>query len=255
MSGGAFRITGKHLIIGALAVLILIGGLFLYLRSSGQNTATNPSGIYPTTSVPTAPSGPSQTGTVGSIGPNQIGYVGCSNTWMSVEGYHNAAGNKNLFWDTKGLQSSGVTIIDWANPSGKWWTSLDRKIQQSGQPKIVWIQLCDRVISENDTYDTVKQLIANVRQHIPSAVFYISPLNSYNPPNTCLVLGSNGEGVTNGITWSNQATADGLAKRGPDLGPLTPSDILPTDTMHCHPTDQARATIIGPQLVNFFDHL
>lgn len=179
-----------------------------------------------------------------------IGYIGCSNTWMSVSGYQSVTGTKHRFW--KAYDTGGKTVGSWANASDPIWSSYDTQVATYGQPSKVWIQLCENVLNANNTYDQVKMMIANLKVHSPLATYYVSGINSYNPTTLCSYMGTDYHGYTDTITWRNQAVADGLSLMGPDMGPLTAS-LVQADG--CHPNAAGRVNPLGQQLVNFFDPL
>ena len=62
-------------------------------------------------------------------------------------------------------------------------------------------------------------------------------------------MGTLGQGETNTLQWRDQAVADGLALRGPDMGIL---DVNTTNGGYCHP-NTAGETLLGQELFNFFD--
>lgn len=185
-----------------------------------------------------------------------IGYIGCSNTWMSAGMYAQEPGNLHRLWPTYDI--SGGTINSWADPSSTFWGSYMSMVKKYGQPPTVWFELCEAAGAfEGDpampaSYDMVKAALANLKAISPNAQVYISPINTYDPnPGLCALMGTNGQGVTDTQTWAAQAVTDGLALAGPQLGPLTAAT---TQSDGCHPSSAAQP-LIGGQMVDFFDHL
>lgn len=177
---------------------------------------------------------------------NSIGYIGCSNSRNSVDGYNLYPGNKGLF--RPGYNTGSLDIVEWSKADSDAWRKFDSENNKYGIPKYVWIQICER--EDNPaTYDTIKQVISNLRRETsPSTIFYISPLNSYSPENLCRRVGN--DGVRDLVEFADRAAADGLARRGPDLGPLTANT---TQEDNCHPSAIAQKDILGKQMVDFFD--
>ena len=208
---------------------------------TSPTTTTRP----PVTTPPTQPPPPppdGQTYTEGSIA-----FIGCSNSWMTVEGYHNTPGNLGRLWAPYGTGSK--TIRRWAKPDDDIWPSFDRLIAETyGQPKAVWIQLCEDEAAPS-RFDDVEDMIANLKTHVTTRVFYISPLNSYSPKLLCPRMGE--DGIDDLIQFSDDATAAGLARRGPDVGPLTAATA---EEDGCHPNTQGRL-VVGGQLKTFIDAL
>jgi hypothetical protein len=167
-------------------------------------------------------------------GTNSIGYIGCSNTRGSVAGYHRVAGNKGRIWTP--YNTGGGRIDLWQPPtSTQYWTLYQQQLALYGQPKAVWVQLCER-------YQDA------------SGAFHI---NTYSQVQTMLassIMGSQGQGETDTQSWAQQAVNEGLGLAGPKLGPLTLSLISSTDPTHCHPSTEGE-NFLGRQLIAFFDRL
>ena len=180
-------------------------------------------------------------------GVHSIAFIGCSNTWMTVEGYHNTPGNRDRLWEPYG--TGGKTIRRWADPDDPIWKGFDRLIEKTyGQPAAVWVQLCEDERQPSD-FDDVRQVIANLSADVTTRTFYISPLNSYSPKLLCQRMGN--DGIDDLIQLANLASATGLARRGPDVGPLSGAT---TETDRCHPDAQGRLAV-GGQLQAFIDAL
>lgn len=177
---------------------------------------------------------------------NTIGYLGCSNTWMTVEGYHDLGGVG--LWPPI-AEYGGRSVDRWADSFNDAWDHYEAQLARFGQPNVIWFQLCENE-EHSITYNTVLNAMANLELRSPGVPVYMSPLNSYDPWTLCARLG--GDGVTDLIDFSNQAAAEGLALRGPDLGPLT--EAMTADDL-CHPSkgDNGGRLFLGAQLKEFFD--
>jgi hypothetical protein len=87
---------------------------------------------------------------------------------------------------------------------------------------------------------------------MPEVGVFVSAINDYQPKTgLCNLMGPEGEGETDTIKWRDQAVADGLAEKGPDMGPLTASL---TTADGCHPNRDGML-LLGRQLHAFFDVL
>ena len=180
---------------------------------------------------------------------HSIAWVGCSNSWQSVVGYHATPGNQNLFWDTARYNTGGDRVDQWAISIFPAWRLFDIQVQHYGQPSEVWVQLCERYDTNPSTYAQVRSIFSILKNHAPNATYYLSAINIYNPTNICSFMGPSGQGETDTLAWRDQAVAEGLALRGPDMGPL---DATNTNGGLCHPND-AGELLLGRELKDFFD--
>ncbi len=178
---------------------------------------------------------------------HSIGYIGCSNSEQSVTGYHTIAGNANLLWPA--YATGGGIISEWATPTSSFWKEYDQMVTTEGQPTKVWVQLCEKASTQLNTYSDVQAMLSNLKQHSPNATVYISAINQYNPPTLCRLMGTNGRGYPDTVQFAATAVAQGLAYAGPKLGPLDSTLVVPDG---CH-MNTAGETLIGQQMVNFFD--
>jgi len=181
------------------------------------------------------------------IGTQRIGYIGCSNTIDSVIGYHSIAGNLNRFWPP--YKTGGGSIEQWAQSSSSYWNAYKTELASYGQPPLVWVQLCENYVARPTTYTSVESALAILKQLSPRTTIYISAINVYNPLTLCRLMGTNGQGETDTNSWRDRAVAAGLARLGPEMGPLT-AQILIDD--QCHPNSAGKA-LLGNQLKTFFD--
>jgi hypothetical protein len=270
----------RRLLLGALCAL-------LAACSSGQPNTPRRSRTFrgpPPSSVPTGLV-PTPTNTGGynyggvtlpasAFEKNTWGYVGCSNTHDTLYGYQVAPDSKQLFWPfILGYAIEGHVIKHWADPNDRIWTRFDQMKERynGGQdPPVIWVQLCenigvpDRTTFQESSYSQVKQELANLKEHSPDSIVFISPLQDYEPPTLCNLMGPDGKAVSLLTGFSNQAVEEGLAKPGPgaddnvNLGPLT---VQMTDTDGCHPNGNPKhgpgpgSVFLGEQLAAFFDHI
>lgn len=179
-----------------------------------------------------------------------IGYIGCSDTWMTIDGYYQQPNNIGLFWAVdQAIDGGGITSSLWANASSHYWATYDSEVSLYGQPKAVWVEDCGSY-SGSLGWSDMQQFFAILKQHSPSAVVYISPISDFVPNGLCDKEGTTG--VQNTTDIVNLAIANGYALAGPIMGPLNMSTTL-VDS-RCHP-NEAGELLLGSQLVQFFDGL
>ncbi|MDW5330291.1 cellulose-binding domain-containing protein [Plantactinospora sp. KLBMP9567] len=164
--------------------------------TTGPTTGPNPT---PTTPRPTTPppTTPPATG-----GPNTMGFIGCSMAENVSQGYRAVGGQR--MWGPYG--TGGAVVQSWTNTNSASWQSFDRQAAQYGRPATVWIQIC--IFAQNGvTYNEVRQLITNARQHAaPGANIIISGQPLYDAGQTCFLAGSGGPELTDSM--ARQAAAD-----------------------------------------------
>ena len=188
---------------------------------------------------------------------HKVAYIGCSNSQDAVDGYHCSPGNRNYLWP--GYDTQGGSIDKWADASSVYWTRYSAMLRKYGQPKYVWVQLCERAYEGAfNTYDQVKMMIANLKHKSSNAIAVVSGINDYSPnPGLCDLMGtasasSAGNGVYDTELWADQLVADKLVRiRGPYLGPLTARLTLKDG---CHPNSAGRL-LLGKQLRRVIDVL
>ncbi len=226
--------TRRLLPIIVVVAVVLVGSAFVAVNgfSRGGSNTTTGSTTSPTTSRST-------------LAPHSIGYVGCSNTADAVTGYF-LVPNAGLFWSP--YQTGGGSLDRWVSPTSNYWLLFQQQVQKYGAPSIVWIEICELHTTPLN-FTMVQHVFAVLKTQAPSAVYYISPLNSYSPSGICGLTGPNG--VADATTLANQAVAGGLARAGPTIGPLTSQN---TQSDMCHP-NQAGEMLLGSQLVGFFDRV
>jgi hypothetical protein len=149
----------------------------------------------PTTTPTTSP-------TAGPQPANSMGFIGCSMAENVAQGYV-ASGGKRM-WGPYG--TGGLVVQSWTDPNSSAWQKFDQQASRFGRPTAVWVQICI-FASNGATYDEVKRLIANARQHAaPAATIYISGQPLYDPGQTCSLAGANGPQLTDNL--AKQAAAD-----------------------------------------------
>jgi hypothetical protein len=203
------------------------------------------------------------------------GFVGCSNTHDAIYGYHQLPDSAHLFWPfAQGYPIEGRVVLDWADPAHPIWARFDAmKLQYDGgeDPPLIWLQMCENIgVPSRDTYGVtryrdVTAMLANLAAHAPTSIVVISPLQTYDPPTLCNLMGPGGLAVPKLTDFANQAVEAGLAEPGPgtednpSLGPLTAALVDPRDG--CHPNGNPKhgpgmgSLLLGEQLADFFDNV
>ncbi|KAF5492216.1 hypothetical protein CGCS363_v010592 [Colletotrichum siamense] len=103
-----------------------------------------------------------------------MGFIGCSMAENVAQGYVAVGGTR--MW---GPYGTGGAV--------------------NGKPSAVWVQIC--IFSQNGaTYDEVKKLIANARQHAaPGAEIFITGQPMYDAGQTCFLAGQGGPELTDNL--------------------------------------------------------
>ncbi|RKU40999.1 hypothetical protein DL546_003848 [Coniochaeta pulveracea] len=134
---------------------------------------------------------------------HSMGFIGCSMSENVAQGY--VADQGQRMWGPYG--TGGLVVQSWTNTNSPSWQKFDQQVAKYGKPSAVWVQIC---IFQNPgaTYDEVKQLITNARQHAASgAQIYITGQPIYpDNPSSCYLAGSNGPQLT--VDLAKQAAAD-----------------------------------------------
>lgn len=133
---------------------------------------------------------------------HSMGFIGCSMGENVAEGYVLVGGKR--MWGPYG--TGGLVVQSWTDSNSSAWQMFDQQVAKYGKPTAVWVQIC---IFENPgaTYDEVKQLMANARQHAaPDPQLYITGQPLYEPGHTCPLAGPNGPELTDSL--AKQAGAD-----------------------------------------------
>jgi hypothetical protein len=156
--------------------------------SSQPPTSTSPPTNPPSTPPPS--------------GTNSMGFIGCSMAENVAQGYVAVGGTR--MWGPYG--TGGLVVQSWTDPNSAAWQKFDQQVARFGRPTAVWVQIC--IFAQNGaTYDEVKRLIANARQHAAAgARILITGQPLYDAGQTCFLAGANGPQLTDSL--ARQAAAD-----------------------------------------------
>lgn len=192
--------------------------------------------------------GNTQTATVQDSEEISIGYIGCSNTRETVEGYHHLGGQK--MWGYERRYGSG-TILDWSrNPEESvYWEVFDRLLEKHPGTKAIWWQLCIMDENRETSYEHANIVLDGIRKRIPGATIYVSALADYNE-GVCSITGTWGLEKGKELARELELRNDDVLP-GPVLGPMDPIDTA-KDGCHLSSPDGKRK--LGNQMRLFFDH-
>ena len=179
-----------------------------------------------------------------------IGYLGCSNTMQTAASYWFAGGKTLWDFDEDELHEyDGGAVIDWSKETkneDKFWKTFDRYLENSPNTKAVWWQLCIRK-EEPTPYEDAIPVLEAIRQRIPGAIIYISPLAEYTS-GVCEITGTAGIERAKALARELDSKNEDVIP-GPILGPMTQQE---TDEDGCHLSEEGMRTL-GQQMRQFFD--
>ena len=183
----------------------------------------------------------------GVVPTTTVGYLGCSLTYMTVNGYHADGGTR--LWPTLPGYAGGdipTWFRDLTDPTPTFWPLFARTLASSPTTTF-WMQSCiktDEIAPSN--VSNAQAIVAHIRALVPGATIYVSTMNSWDPATNCPNAGPSAVAAAQQVT--DTLVAQGLALRGPTM-PLLPGN----ETVDgCHP-DTAGQALLGQALVSFFD--
>ena len=185
---------------------------------------------------------------------SSIGFIGCSNTRQTVQGY-NFAGGKKL-WpvdENKIHEYDGGAVLDWVRDIEKedrFWRIFDEYLEENPNTKAVWWQLCIRKEEADMTYNQAFSVVQAIRERIQEVRIYVSALPEF-PEHECQITGKEGIERANSLVKELDENNEDIVA-GPVIGPLFLEDIDEGDESKCHPHVEG-ATKTGEQLKEFFD--
>ncbi|MEO3808130.1 cellulose-binding domain-containing protein [Sphaerisporangium sp. B11E5] len=206
-------------------------------------TNPSPTPMVSPTVTPTVTPTPTPTPTVTPTGggANTMGFIGCSMAENVAQGYRAVGGTR--MWGPYG--TGGMVVQSWTDTNSSSWRLFDQQASRYGRPNTVWIQIC--VFNANATYDEVKRMIANARQHAASgARIIISGQPLYDQGQTCFLAGANGPQLTDSL--ARQAAADSTQNvTYPGAFRLRPNEV--SDGCHANTAGQQS---LGRQAIGYW---
>ncbi|MEK7640528.1 MAG: hypothetical protein AAB389_00835 [Patescibacteria group bacterium] len=253
-------------------IALLIGGVFFVGKEYSKPApipspnppvtttppATPPTATPPATIPPTTP--PPSSGVL--TGP--IGFVGCSNSRDTVQGYY-SIGGKRIWRPLQNTTYGGGTPVSWFNglkdSNSKYWKEFDAMNAANPGAKNLWLSLCLRATeSDAASYAASISVIDEVKRRIPGITIYVSGLNGFVEPHVCGITGKNGP--LRAQMLADRLVGEGRAKTGPDVGDLISDDQIPSDgatpqntetiSDGCHPSPERGEPKLGRELLKFF---
>lgn len=228
---------------------------------AGESTTTAPTAPVTTagTAAPTTSSTAAQTTTsvrldgTAPVEPavpgdvdGTVGYLGCSMSQNSVEGYETAGGSK--MWSHRAPYGGGGVgrwFVDIAGDRGRYWEGFAAELESHPDTTVVWLNVCTVRQNQLDSFDSTAAVIDEINAHIPAATIYVSAQPSYTDGHVC---GLAGEGGPEAMAEVAAAVVDaGLALPGPVMGPLTEAHTRDG----CHANEEGQR-VLGEQLLEFF---
>ncbi len=176
-----------------------------------------------------------------------VGYIGCSNTRQTVEGYQLLGGTK--MWPYEKRYDSG-TVVDWARNAekgNKYWDVFDELLDRHPNTRAVWWQLCIRNENKETSLQHAEQILAAIRKRIPGVKVYVSTLADYTD-GVCGLTGTFGLRKAKELARELDSRNEDVLP-GPVLGPMTPAD---TDKDACHLSVPGGLKKLGKQMREFF---
>ena len=178
-----------------------------------------------------------------------IGFIGCSNTRETVEGYHRVGGEK--MWDYERRYGSG-TLLDWSrnvNERSEYWDVFDGFLQRHPKTKTIWWQLCIMDEDRTTSYEHARVILNQIKQRVPNATIYVSALADYTD-GVCEITG------TWGLEKSKELVQEvDLKNEGVCLGPVLGSmSVKETAKDGCHLSSPDGKRKLGTQMKEFFDN-
>lgn len=179
-----------------------------------------------------------------------IGFVGCSNTRQTVQGYNLVGGKAIWVVDERNIHEyDGGAVRNWAEKENKFWKIFDNYLKNNPNTSAIWWQLCIRKEEAAMTYEDALPVLEILRKKIPGVIIYVSPLAEYTE-NVCELTGT--EGIKRAKSLAQELDSRNEDVRaGPFVGPLRLADISNQED-HCHPHKEG-AMKMGRQLKAFFD--
>jgi hypothetical protein len=175
-----------------------------------------------------------------------VGYVGCSMSQNSVEGYETLGGsNMWSFRAPYGGGGIGRWFVDIDGDRGEYWEGFDDQLASHPDTAAVWLNICTVRENRLDSFDSAATVIAEITARIPAATIYVSAQPAYTDGHFC---GLAGDGGPEAMAEVAAAVVDaGLALPGPVMGPLTEAQTRDG----CHANEDGQR-ILGGQLLEFF---
>jgi hypothetical protein len=225
--------------------------VLLAVALTGLFACSSPTAGSPpsTSNTPTSSSEPPVSG--GSATPTParaptqgtVGYLGCSLTWQTVDGYH-LLGGQRMWPPLEGMGEGDIPILamELSAPPAAHWDLFGQALARYPATAF-WVEAC--FLTSQIGPQNVAQaelVIAHIRELVPGAKIYLSPMNGWDPADGCGKASSAAVATARRVT--DAVVADGVALRGPTLPILPEAEALDS----CHPDKNGRTLLAGALL-------
>src|SRR3989338_345651 len=174
-----------------------------------------------------------------------IGYLGCSNTIQTVQGYYLVGGKKIWKPDMRYDSGSVAQWVDGIKNENRFWKAFDDNLRENPGTNAIWWELCipeEQLVS----YENAVLVLDAIRKRIPEVVIYVSGLPEYTD-GICRITGT--AGIKRGLELVKElSSGNNDVLPGPALGPMTPEY---TDDYGCHLAFEGKKAL-GKQMAMFF---
>jgi hypothetical protein len=212
------------------------------IETTTTQSATSATAEAATTTSAARTEAPPVAGTVS----GSVGYVGCSMSQNSVEGYQDVGGtNMWSFRAPYGGGSVGRWHDDIDGDRGRYWQGFERELVANPDTGVIWWNLCTVKSSPQDSFDNAVAILAEIEARIPGAEVYVSAQPLYANGHLCGLAGEGGPEYM--VALADELIGAGLALAGPTMGPLDQSETRDG----CHANAEGK-TVLGNQLLDFF---
>jgi hypothetical protein len=220
----------------------------LVASCSGPSATPTPPTAITATSTTTSTTSSTSTDDSTNVEPSEaasIAVIGCSQTRDAVHGFNDLSPTPLFGSDADQEYLSAGTIDRWAATNGGHWRAFTALHEDDPAVEAIWLMLCwhvpntDPATSIREVADIIERAHAVIGRPVP---VYVSGLNDWDPRNSC----PRGDWERS-WTLAEEAVEAGLARAGPDLGPITREQT----TDGCHGNADGNR-VMGSQLADFF---
>ena len=176
-----------------------------------------------------------------------VAYVGCSETELSVHGYHVDLGTR--FWP-QNTKYNGGFLYTWAaqpfSGNQRWIAFNNMNAAQPGAQQ-VWWQLCIQTGATQAQVDAdAETVLAQIHAELPGATVYVSALPDYTD-HVCPSTGLDGFALEQ--YERDRLVNNGEAQAGPVMPPAPSQYTYPSEPCHSNYQGQKQQ---GQALLEFF---
>lgn len=184
-----------------------------------------------------------------------IGFIGCSNTRQTVQGYQFTGGENIWFVKERDIHEyDGGAVLNWAKETERenknLWKVFDKYLKRNPNTKKIWWQLCIRKEEAEMKYEDTIPIIEALRIRIPHVKIYVSSLTDYNG-DVCEITGQEGLDRGKYLVQELDSKNEDIFL-GPVFDSLNPDEIMENDESKCHSNEKG-VEKLGYQMKEFFE--